>query len=68
MFHAWQGSMAMERKVRFTRSIVLARSENLQKKFLELQKLKEQVRLAEIAAKQITAPRAKDSCLSDGPR
>lgn len=62
--HAWQGSVAMERRVRFARSIVLARSEDLQKKFLELQKLKEQVRLAEIAAKQIVVPRA-NVCVSE---
>ncbi|HMM91877.1 hypothetical protein [Bradyrhizobium sp.] len=42
----------MERKILFARAKLLVRRETLQKKIAELQKLKEQVRLAEIAAKQ----------------
>jgi hypothetical protein len=45
-----QGGMAMERKIQL--SAVLMCREDLQKRFSELQKLKEQVRLAEIAAKR----------------
>jgi hypothetical protein len=58
----------MERKVRFSRSVVQVRRESLQKRFSELQKLKEQVRLAEIAAKQSARPEQRIACLSDGPR
>ena len=57
----------MERKVRFTRT-VLIRRESLQKRFSELQKLKEQVRLAEMAAKQSSPPARRIACLSDGSR
>jgi hypothetical protein len=46
------GGIAMERKILFARAKLLVRRETLQKKIAELQKLKEQVRLAEIAAKQ----------------
>ena len=56
----------MERKNQFTSSAVLMRKESLQKRFSEVQKLKEQVRLAEIAAKQSLPPESR--CLSDGPR
>jgi len=58
----------MERKVRYTRSAVLIRRENLQKRFSELQKLKEQVRLAEIAAKQSRPLEERIACLNDGRR
>ena len=58
----------MERKVRFARSTVLIRRESLQKRFSELQKLKEQVRLAEIAAKQSSPPARRIAYLSDGSR
>lgn len=42
----------MVRKILFARAKILVRRETLQKKIAELQKLKEQVRLAEIAARQ----------------
>lgn len=45
----------MGRKVRFTRSKNQVSRESLQKIFAELQQLKEQIRLAEIAAKQSSA-------------
>jgi hypothetical protein len=63
-----QRGMAMERRNRFTRSAVLIRREDLQKRFSELQKLKEQVRLAEIAAEQSQPPKQRIACLSDGRR
>jgi hypothetical protein len=58
----------MERKVRFSRSAVQVRRESLQKRFSELQKLKEQVRLAEIAAEQSAHPEQRIAGLSDRPR
>jgi hypothetical protein len=42
----------MAHKIRFARIKLLMRRESLQKKYDELQQLKEQIRLAEIAAKQ----------------
>lgn len=42
----------MAHKIRFARIKLLVRRESLQKQYAELQKLKEQIRLAEIAAKQ----------------
>lgn len=50
----------MGRKVRFTRSKNQVSRESLQKIFAELQQLKEQIRLAEIAARQSSA-REEDS-------
>ncbi len=47
----------MERKILFARAKLLVRRETLQKKLAELQELKEQVRLAEIAARQSSQPR-----------
>jgi len=44
--------IAMARKIGFARINLLARMERLQKKYDELQKLKEEIRLAEIAARQ----------------
>ena len=58
----------MEREVHFSRLMVLVRNESLQKRFSELQKLKEQVRLAEIAAKQSPPPERRIASLSDGSR
>ncbi len=51
----------MAHKIRFARIKLLVRRESLRKKYDELQKLKEQIRLAEIAAKQ---PRAQMKRLS----
>jgi hypothetical protein len=51
----------MAHKIRFARIKLLVRRESLRKKYDELQKLKEQIRLAEIAAKQ---PRAQTKRLS----
>jgi len=44
--------IAMAHNIRFARIKLLVRRESLQKRYAELQKLKEQIRLAEIAAKQ----------------
>ena len=59
-----QGGMAMERKIQL--SAVLMCREDLQKRFSELQKLKEQVRLAEIAAKRSQPLEEGISSPSDG--
>lgn len=49
----------MAHKIRFARIKLLVRRESLQKKYDELQKLKEQIRLAEIAAKQSRSQRER---------
>lgn len=51
MVHVPGGEIAMAHKIQFARIKLLVRRESLQKKYDELQKLKEQIRLAEIAAK-----------------
>ena len=65
MFHAPVGGIAMGRKVRLARSKILVSRESLQRKFSELQQLKEQIRLAEIAAKQ--RPPREEDCGSERP-
>jgi hypothetical protein len=42
----------MARKIRPTQAKILLNRENLQKRVVELQELREQIRLAEIAARQ----------------
>ena len=54
--HAGHGEIAMAQKIRFARIKLLVRRESLQKRYTELQKLKEEIRLAEIAAKQSSPP------------
>ena len=49
----------MAQKIRFARIKLLVRRESLQKRYAELQKLKEQIRLAEIAAKQSSVRRER---------
>lgn len=65
MFSAPMGGIAMGQNVRFTRSKILLRRESLQKRFSELQQLKEQVRLAEIAANN--RPRGEEDCGAERP-
>jgi hypothetical protein len=66
MFYAPAGGIVMGQNVRFTRSKVLARRGRLQERFFEVQQLKEQIRLAEIAANN--QPLAEEDWEAERPR